>query len=128
MTNLSRRSFLSSTIAVAAVLIGTEPASSASTFKLGKTSRFKPGSLLIVTIPGRSQKVSVLATTKGYFAFSTSCTHQGFQLRASGKKLVCDNHGAQFDARTGAVTAGPATRALTKYKTSVKKGILYITL
>lgn len=128
MANITRRSFLSSSIAIAAVLVGTDPANGATTYKLGKTSRFKPGTLLIVTVPGQSQKVSVLATKTGYFAFSTSCTHQGFQLRASGKKLVCDNHGAQFDAKTGAVTAGPATRALTKYKTSVKKGNLYITL
>jgi nitrite reductase/ring-hydroxylating ferredoxin subunit len=128
MKEISRRTFIQSTIAVAATLVSANPAEAASTFKLGKVTKFKPGSLLIVTIPGRSQKVSVLATAKGYFAFSTSCTHQGFQLRADGNKLVCDNHGAQFNSKTGAVTSGPATRALTKYKTSVKKGYLYITL
>ncbi len=128
MKEISRRTFIQSTIAVAATLVSANPAEAASTFKLGKVTKFKPGSLLIVTIPGRSQKVSVLATAKGYFAFSTSCTHQGFQLRADGNKLVCDNHGAQFNAKTGAVASGPATRALTKYKTSVKKGYLYITL
>ncbi|MFM1786185.1 MAG: hypothetical protein RL228_135 [Actinomycetota bacterium] len=128
MTEITRRTFIQSTIAVVATLVSASPAQAASTFKLGKVSRFKPGTLLIVSIPGRSQKVSVLATAKGYFAFSTSCTHQGTQLRADAKKLVCDNHGAQFNAKTGAVISGPATRALTKYKTSVKKGNLYITL
>lgn len=128
MKEISRRTFIQSSIAVVATLVSTGPAEGASTFKLGKVSKFKAGTLLIVTIPGRSQKVSVLSTAKGYFAFSTSCTHQGFQLRTDGNKLVCDNHGAQFNAKTGAVTAGPATRALTKYRTSVKKGYLYITL
>jgi nitrite reductase/ring-hydroxylating ferredoxin subunit len=128
MNEISRRTFIQSTIAVAATLVGAGPAAAANTYKLGKISRFKPGSLLIVTVPGRSQKVSVLSTTKGYFAFSTSCTHQGTALEAEGKKLVCSNHGAQFDPKTGRPTTGPATNPLTKYSTSVKKGYLYITL
>ena len=128
MERITRRTFIQSSIAVAATLVGTNTAQAANTYKLGKVAKFKPGSLLIVTVPGRSQKVSVLSTAKGYFAFSTACAHQGSPLRVEGKKLVCDNHGAQFNAKSGKPTAGPTSNSLTKFKTSVKKGYLYITL
>jgi nitrite reductase/ring-hydroxylating ferredoxin subunit len=128
MEDFSRRTFIGGTIAIVATLVSSPGSNAANTYKLGKTSKFKPGTLLIVTVPGQGQKVSVLATASGFFAFSTSCTHQGFQLQAEGKKLVCTYHESQFDAKTGNVKAGPATRALTKYQTSVKKGYLYITL
>ena len=128
MQEISRRTFMTASIAVAATFIGVDSATGASTYKLGKISKFKPGTLLIVTVPGNGQKISVLATKKGYFAFSTSCTHQGFQLRTEGNKLVCDNHGAQFNAKTGMPTSGPATASLTKLRTSVKKGYIYIKL
>ena len=128
MKEISRRTFIQSTIAVVATLVSADPANASSKFKLGKVSRFKPGSLLIVTVPGRSEKVSVLATANGYFAFSTKCTHQGVELRVRGKNLFCSGHGAQFNAQTGAVISGPAPRALKKYPTSVEKGDLYITL
>ena len=128
MSDFTRRSFIASSIAVLATLVSTEQSSAKSTYKLGKVSKFKAGTLLVVTVPGRSEKVSVLATAKGYFAFTTLCTHQGFQLRASGKKLVCDNHGAQFDSKTGKAISGPTQSPLTKITTSVKQGFLYITL
>ena len=128
MQNISRRSFISSTIAIAATLVGLDSASGASTYKLGKVSKFKAGTLAIVSIPGKSQKVSVLSTSNGYFAYSTACTHQGFQLRTEKRKLVCDNHGAKFDPKTGKPISGPAQGSLTKYRTSVKKKYLYISL
>ena len=128
MKPISRRSFFATSVAVIATLVSAESTSASSTYKLGKVGKFKTGSLAIVTVPGRTEKISVLVTSKGYFAFSTSCTHQGFQLKVSGKKLVCNNHGAQFDSKTGRAISGPATKSLTKYKTSVKKGYLYITL
>lgn len=128
MSDLSRRSFIASSIAVVATLVSSDPGLAASTYKLGKVTKFKAGTLLVVKVPGRSEKVSVLATAKGYFAYSTLCTHAGFQLRAYGKKLVCDNHGAQFDSKTGKAISGPAQTPLTKIKTSVKNGYLYITL
>jgi nitrite reductase/ring-hydroxylating ferredoxin subunit len=128
MKDFSRRTFIGGTIAIVATLVSSQGSNAASTYKLGKTSKFKPGTLLIVTVPGKGQKVSVLATATGFFAFSTSCTHQGFQLQAEGKKLVCKLHGSQFDAKTGSVISGLANRSLTKYQTSVKKGYLYITL
>jgi Rieske Fe-S protein len=45
-------------------------------------------------------------------AFSAICTHQGCPVAPKGATLACPCHGSVFDAATGAVTQGPATKAL----------------
>ncbi len=45
-------------------------------------------------------------------AFSGLCTHQGCAVAAKGAELVCPCHGSAFDAATGAVKTGPATKPL----------------
>ncbi|MGV1007327.1 MAG: Rieske (2Fe-2S) protein [Dermatophilaceae bacterium] len=48
-----------------------------------------------------------------YKAFSSTCTHQGCTVDSvANNKIVCPCHGSGFDASTGAVVNGPATRAL----------------
>ena len=57
-------------------------------------------------------------------ALSKSCTHAGTELqyRSSEDDLYCSaakgGHGSEFST-TGAVEVGPATKALTQYKTSL---------
>lgn len=46
-------------------------------------------------------------------AFTSTCTHQGCTvLSVANNKIMCPCHGSGFDASTGAVVNGPATRAL----------------
>lgn len=45
-------------------------------------------------------------------AFSAVCTHQGCQVVPNKERLDCPCHGSQFDAMTGKVLQGPATKAL----------------
>ena len=53
-------------------------------------------------------------------ALSKTCTHQGteVQYRANEDDMFCPNHNSEFST-TGAVEVGPATRALTQYKTAL---------
>lgn len=55
-----------------------------------------------------------------YIALSKICTHEGstVQYVSSSDSIYCPNHGAKYST-TGAVTMGPATRALTQYKATL---------
>ena len=55
-------------------------------------------------------------------AYSAVCTHQGCVVAAQGMRFVCPCHGSQFDAATGAVLAGPASRPLTPVAVTVSGG------
>jgi Rieske Fe-S protein len=59
-------------------------------------------------------------------AFSAVCTHQG--CTASGVAdgtIDCPCHGSSFDAATGAVRHGPATRALPQVAVVVRSGKVF---
>ncbi|WP_338872965.1 Rieske (2Fe-2S) protein [Spirosoma sp. SC4-14] len=53
-------------------------------------------------------------------ALSKTCTHEGteVQYRSAQDDIYCNNHGSEYST-TGAVEVGPATRALTQYKTAL---------
>lgn len=66
-----------------------------------------------------SNGVIVARTLAGaYISVQHSCTHESYSLvyQGSSSRFYCANHGATF-SNTGAVTNGPATRALTVYNT-----------
>jgi nitrite reductase/ring-hydroxylating ferredoxin subunit len=53
-------------------------------------------------------------------AFSAICTHAGFVIgRVANSEIICDNHGAVFNADDGSVIKGPAARALGKITVEV---------
>lgn len=58
--------------------------------------------------------------TGSYIAVASACTHQGTNVnfQSSNEQFKCPNHGAEFDA-SGKVLKGPATKALTQYKTEL---------
>lgn len=54
-------------------------------------------------------------------AFSAVCTHAGFVMsNVSNSEIVCDNHGAVYNADDGSVIKGPAQRALGKITVEVQ--------
>ncbi len=99
---------------------------------------------------GRSENVKVTSgsseihlvltrTSLGVIALSRRCTHLGELLCHSQEKcgqaegaqanqLVCPLHGSVFNASTGAVIEGPASRALTQYKATERSGSIYVTI
>ena len=78
-----------------------------------------------------SQRVVVTQPSAGEFkAFSAICPHEGCIVSAvSGGTISCGSpcgHGSSFDAATGAVKTGPATRALTALTVTAKGGTLTV--
>lgn len=59
------------------------------------------------------QAVVTQPTAGEYKAFSSVCTHQGCQVSEVENGIIsCACHGSAFDAATGEVKQGPATKAL----------------
>jgi len=62
-----------------------------------------------------------------YAALLLKCTHQDNQLTASGNGFTCSLHGSSFN-NEGAVTRGPAERALKQYTVTTDQTNLTIHL
>ena len=71
-----------------------------------------------------SQNVIIARTLldDNFLAVAAACTHEGIIIsyRANSNDFKCPKHGSEFTS-AGAVQAGPATAALTKYKTAFDK-------
>jgi len=71
------------------------------------------------------RRIVLARTEQGYAAFDDRCTHKGGPL-ADGLLICgtvqCPWHGSQFDTRTGAVRAGPATEPIATYRIEVADG------
>lgn len=71
------------------------------------------------------RRIVLARTEQGYTAFDDRCSHKGGPL--SDGVLICGTvqcpwHGSQFDARTGAVKAGPANEPIGTYRVEVVGG------
>ena len=63
-----------------------------------------------------------------YKAFSAICTHQGCTVSSVAKNEIdCACHGSAFDASTGAVVTGPATKPLAAKNVTVSGDTLTVT-
>ena len=61
-------------------------------------------------------------------AFSATCTHQGCIVSdVTDGEIHCPGHGSAFDANTGAVVTGPATRPLPVIAVEVRDGAVFRT-
>jgi cytochrome b6-f complex iron-sulfur subunit len=70
------------------------------------------GGIIVVRVASGNAASSFVALAK-------SCTHEGTTVNYKGNGIFhCPNHGAEFNS-TGAVTLGPASKALTKYTVAI---------
>lgn len=110
--------------------LGETAAEASTKYKVALASQIPVGSAKAFNVSGRS--ILITQPRAGVFrAFKNQCTHQPVTFpsqRISGGKVMCYEHGATFNADTGARNSGPANRPLTKY-TAVKTGnYLYVTV
>lgn len=73
----------------------------------------------------RGATVGVVRTNSGYAALNLACTHMGATVNWTGSVWNCPEHQSQFSA-TGAVTRGPAARALSSVRVTRKGRFLYV--
>jgi nitrite reductase/ring-hydroxylating ferredoxin subunit len=122
---LSRRALLASFGAGLAAIgfstLGETAAYAAKTYTVCKTSAVKVGSGKVFTPAGSNRAVLVTQPRKGVWrAFDARCTHENVPVAgAANNVVVCNMHGAKFNADSGAATSGPARRSLAKFKVAV---------
>ncbi|MDP1852109.1 MAG: Rieske (2Fe-2S) protein [Candidatus Planktophila sp.] len=96
---------------------------------VAKSSDIAEGEIKILDVKPANEPtfpVSVTRVNGLVIVVSAICTHEGCQIRGSGGALACPCHGSGFNAVTGAVTRGPAERALRKYVASEDAGSVFI--
>jgi Rieske Fe-S protein len=70
-----------------------------------------------------ADKVVLTRTGSDVHGFSAVCTHLGCLVRdVVGGEIRCPCHGSRYDATTGAVVQGPATRPLPAVAVAVEDG------
>ncbi|GAA4036069.1 Rieske (2Fe-2S) protein [Allokutzneria multivorans] len=68
----------------------------------------------LVDVPGGGRLLVVRTKSGEVRAFDPRCPHTGSIISAPAKGIVdCPTHGSTFDAETGDLRKGPATRGLT---------------
>jgi nitrite reductase/ring-hydroxylating ferredoxin subunit len=88
-----------------------------------------PGALHAVTLADGT--AVCLANVGGEIcAFADECPHAAFPMSAgevlADGTVMCAWHGARFDARTGAVVAGPAAEPLAVYPARVDGDAIFV--
>lgn len=74
-----------------------------------------------------TKTIALVKLPDGIYAINNVCGHAGGPLDEgpfSKYVIECPWHGSQFDVRTGAVVAGPATRPQKTYKVMVENGVV----
>lgn len=82
--------------------------------KLAALSDVPEGSGLVVDKPGGGGKILLVrSSATDVKAYNAACTHQGTTVGTpKNGTITCPNHGSQYDAATGGVKKGPATKSL----------------
>lgn len=86
--------------------------------EIAKLADIPVGGSISATLDGKP--ILVAQPTAGeVVAFSAICTHKGCPVKPDGAEFACPCHGSRYDAANGAVTAGPAQRALDPVEVTV---------
>jgi thiosulfate dehydrogenase [quinone] large subunit len=97
---------------------------------IGAASKVPVGQAASFTDPSSGDPSLVIQPSAGTFvAFDAVCPHAGCTVgyNAAQKVIACPCHGSQFNASTGAVEVGPATRGLKKLTVAEgSSGQLYV--
>ena len=83
---------------------------------------------MVFTYPDeREPCLLVRVTTSEFVAFSQKCTHLSCAVipRPDEGSFYCPCHEGRFDLRTGAPTAGPPRRPLTRIVLDIRGGDIY---
>jgi thiosulfate dehydrogenase [quinone] large subunit len=96
---------------------------------IGAATDLSVGGAGTFTDPYTGRPAIALQPAAGQFrCFSAVCTHAGCTVGYQGGRFVCPCHGAEFDATTGDVIAGPANSPLTSIPIAQgQDGQLYVT-
>ncbi len=93
---------------------------------LGPSSRLASGQGALYRDPADGSPDLLIRQPNGKLtAVSAVCTHAGCTVGYQGGQIACPCHGATFDAQTGAVTGGPAQRALAQKQVLEHRGRIY---
>lgn len=87
----------------------------------------QPGQMLLAVVQGA--QVAVAHCPEGIVAFDNRCSHKGGPLTDGaliGCTVQCPWHGSQFDVRTGATIAGPASANLKTYDVELRDEQIYV--
>ena len=95
------------------------PAASA---PLAKLDDIKVGEAVSAKLPDGTAAIVARPTADTAAAFSAKCTHMGCTVKPAGAELDCPCHGSKYNAVTGEVINGPATRPLPKIDVQVSNG------
>jgi Rieske Fe-S protein len=99
------------------------PAPSDGGKQLAAVADIPAGGGLIIDNPA---VVLVRSSDDQVHAFSAVCTHQGCTVdKVSSGEIQCPCHGSRFDAATGAVKRGPASRPLPAVAVVVRNGEVF---
>lgn len=88
---------------------------------VARLSDIPVGGTMSATVDGKPLLLAQPTAGK-VVCFSAICTHQGCTVDAAATDFECPCHGSTYAAATGAVTNGPAPRALAKVAVRVADG------
>lgn len=118
---LARRSDAARGFRTAAAANGYGPKAAAAASALVPVGDVPDGGGLVLA----KQHVVLVRTGNEVRAFSATCTHQGCTVAGVADGVItCPCHGSTFDAGTGKVVTGPATRPLAPVKVEVADGVV----
>jgi Rieske Fe-S protein len=90
--------------------------------QVAKLSDVQVGTAIETTLPDGAPVIVARPDAQQVVCLSAICTHEGCEVQPSGTKLNCPCHGSQFDAFSGKVLQGPATRPLPRVAVAVRNG------